>query len=349
MSVFSAVSFHDHEQVVFCRDIKAGLSAIIAIHDRTLGPAVGGCRMWPYDSDDEALYDVLRLSRGMTYKSAVAGLALGGGKSVIIGDPATEKTEALFSAMGEFIESLGGRYWGAEDVGMSVQNLESIATKTSYVAGLSKGHAASGDPSPFTALGVFEGIRAAVKYRLQRDSLEGLKVAVQGVGNVGYHLCEHLAGAGVQLFVSDINAHNVNRTVEAFGATVVDPSAIHAQAVDVFSPCALGAILNKTSIPQIQAKVIAGGANNQLAENRDGEQLMKAGIVYAPDYVINAGGIINVESEVLGSYNREIILEKVHRIHDTLLEIFARASRDNKPTGVISDEMARDIILAKRP
>lgn len=348
MSVFSSVSFDDHEQVVFCRDARAGLSAIIAIHDRTLGPAVGGCRMWPYHSDNDALYDVLRLSRGMTYKSAVAGLALGGGKSVIIGDPATHKTEALFFAMGEFIESLGGRYWGAEDVGMNVQNLESIAVKTHYVAGLSKGNAASGDPSPFTALGVYEGICAAVKHRLKRTSLEGLKVAVQGVGNVGYHLCEHLANAGVSLIVSDINRQNLNRVVEMFDAAVVDPAVIHAQAADVFSPCALGGVLNKTTIPQIKATIIAGGANNQLSEDRDGERLVKAGIVYAPDYVINAGGIINVESEVLGSYDRNNILNKVHRIHDTLLEIFERASRDGRSTNVISDEMARDILHAKK-
>ena len=345
MSVFTSKSFVDHEEVVFCNDPDAGLRAIIAVHDTTLGPALGGCRMWPYRSDDEALEDVLRLARGMTYKSAVAGLDLGGGKAVIIGDPQTDKTPALFQALGRFVDSLGGRYVVAEDVGTTVADMELVRRTTRHVAGTPEGRV--GDPSPGTAWGVFHGIRAAVKHKLGADSLAGLSVAVQGVGHVGRHLCRHLAEAGAKLVVSDIRDDLVAAAVAEFGAETAAPEAIHAQPVHVFSPCALGAVLDDRTIPEIVAPIVAGAANNQLAEDRHGAALRARGILYAPDYVINAGGIIVISHEG-PDYDRRVAFEHIAGIGPRLAEIFARSEREGVLPNVIADRMAEERIARRR-
>lgn len=346
--VFGAPDFDDHELVLFGRDKDSGLRAIVAVHDTAFGPACGGCRMWPYATEAEAVRDVLRLSRGMSYKNAMAGLPLGGGKSVIIADSRTDKTEDLLRAFGRVVDSLGGRYIAAEDVGITVADVQVMGQATRHVAGLNKGHDASGDPSPFTAYGVYLGIKAAVRHRLGTDSLKGVRVAVQGLGNVGGHLVRRLAEDGAVLFVSDIHADAVARAVDAHGATPVDPAAIHAAEVDVFAPCALGAGINPGTLPAIRAAVIAGGANNQLATDDMGAALRQRGILYAPDYVINAGGIINVAGEVLHGYDRAEVLRQVERIPATLTDIFRRAERADRPTSAIADEMARERLAAAR-
>ncbi|MCF8473702.1 MAG: leucine dehydrogenase [Emcibacter sp.] len=336
--------FKGHEQVVYLHDKETGLKAFIAVHDTSLGPAAGGCRMWSYNNEMEALTDALRLSRGMSYKNAVAGLKLGGGKAVIIGNSRTDKSEALFRAFGRMIDSLGGKYISAEDVGISVEDMEIVAKETRHVAGLDKGAHASGDPSPFTALGVFLGIKAAVKHKLGRDDMKGLRVAVQGVGHVGYYLCKHLYEAGASLFVSDINKDALSRVEGEFKAKVVDLDKIISADVDILSPCALGAILNDETINLIKANIIAGAANNQLARDDHGKLLMDRGILYAPDYVINAGGIINVAAETRGEYDVNWVMAKVEKIYDNLTVIFDRSVAENRPTNHIADEMAQDII-----
>ncbi|GAA4903708.1 Glu/Leu/Phe/Val dehydrogenase dimerization domain-containing protein [Ferrimonas pelagia] len=343
MAIFSHPSFDEHEQVMFVHDKASGLKAIIAVHDTTMGPAVGGCRMWPYDNDEEALTDVLRLSRGMTYKNALAGLEFGGGKSVIIGDPSSEKSEALFRAFGRAVHSLGGRYYSAEDVGINTSDIMIAHQETPYMAGL---EGKSGDPSPYTALGTYLGIKAAVKHQLNKDSLAGIRVAVQGLGHVGYSLCEHLHRAGAKLVVCDLSAEQLDRATTELDAEIVGLDAIYCQDVDVYAPCALGATLNDHTLPQLKATIVAGCANNQLAEPRHGEILRDKGILYAPDYVINAGGIINVSFE--RDYNADSAEAKVRKIYDTLLTIFNEADRSGKPTGVVADEMARKIISAQR-
>ncbi|WP_114394505.1 Glu/Leu/Phe/Val family dehydrogenase [Oleisolibacter albus] len=344
--VFDGADFDNHELVVFGRDADTGLSAIIAIHSTNLGPACGGCRMWPYANEADALRDALRLSRGMSYKNAMAGLPLGGGKSVIIGDSRKDKSEALFRAFGRMVDSLGGRYIAAEDVGTSVADIMAMAQSTKHVAGLATGHAASGDPSPFTAYGIYLGIKAAAKHKLGSDSLKGVRIAVQGLGNVGSHVCRHLAEEGAVLFVTDIQPDAVSRAVAQFGATAVEPGRIHAADVDIYAPCALGAVINEQTLPEIKAKVIAGGANNQLATDAVGELVRQAGILYAPDYVINGGGIINVSAEVTQSYDKAAVLRQVEQIPVTLSDIFRRADRDNRPTSTIADEMARERLAA---
>lgn len=344
--VFDAPDFDNHELVLFGRDPHSGLRSIIAVHDTTMGPACGGCRMWPYATEDAALTDVLRLSRGMSYKNVMAGLPLGGGKSVLIGNPKTDKTEDLFRAFGRVVESLGGRYIAAEDVGISVADVANIGKETRHVAGLAHGAAASGDPSPFTAYGVYLGIKAAVRHRLGTDSLKGLRIAVQGVGNVGGNLCDRLAADGAQLVVGDIFADQARRIADRHGATIVDPARIHAADVDVFAPCALGAILNDTTLPELKAKVVAGGANNQLAVDAVGESLRSLGILYAPDYVINGGGIINVSAEVTGEYSRDAVLRQVENIYGTLLDIFSRADAEGRPTNAVADQIAREKLAA---
>ncbi len=299
--------------------------------------------MWNYQSDDEALTDVLRLSRGMTYKNALAGLTMGGGKSVIIADPKRSDREALFRAFGRFINSLGGRYYSAEDVGTTTADIMIAHEETPYMAGL---EGKSGDPSPFTALGTYLGIKAAVKHKLDLDSLKGLKIAVQGVGHVGYYLCKHLHEEGAQLIVTDIHQASLDKVATEFSATVVAPQDIYAQDVDVYAPCALGATLNDVTLPRLKAKIVAGCANNQLAEVRHGEQLKEMGILYAPDYVINAGGIINVSFEK--DYDAEKSEAKVREIYHTLLKIFAKADAENRTTGDVADEMARAIYQAAK-
>jgi leucine dehydrogenase len=345
MAVFSLSDFADHEQVVFVSDDKSGLKAIIAVHNSNLGPALGGCRMWPYASEEEAVRDVLRLSRGMTYKSAMARLKLGGGKSVIIGNPRTDKTPALLAAFAHALEQLNGRYIAAEDSGTSVADMKTMAQFTQHVAGLhdkpSDEGTRSGDPSPATAYGTFIGIQAAVKERLGRDSLGGLRVAVQGVGNVGYDLARQLKEAGAQLWVTDIHREPLVQAGRELGATVVAPDEIFGLDVDVFAPCALGAVLNDATIPQLKAKIVAGAANNQLAEARHGVELMKRGILYAPDYVINAGGIIDVYHERIG-FERAALIRHIEGIRDNLMEVFERAREEERPTAEVADAIAEE-------
>lgn len=345
MAVFSLSDFADHEQVVFVSDDKSGLKAIIAVHNSNLGPALGGCRMWPYASEEEAVRDVLRLSRGMTYKSAMANLKLGGGKSVIIGNPRTHKTPELLAAFARALEQLNGRYIAAEDSGTSVADMKYMAQLTRHVAGIhdkpSDEGTRSGDPSPATAYGTFIGIKAAVKERLGRDTLDGLRVAVQGVGNVGFDLARQLKEAGAQLWVTDIHREPLVQAGRELGATVVAPDEIFGLDVDVFAPCALGAILNDSTIPQLKAKIVAGAANNQLAEARHGLELMKRGILYAPDYVINAGGIIDVYHERIG-FDRSALLKHIEGIHDNLMEVFERARKEERPTGEVADAIAEE-------
>jgi leucine dehydrogenase len=339
MSLFTHPEFDGHETVVFCHDAESGLKAIIAIHNTRRGPAVGGCRMWPYATEEEALTDALRLARGMTYKNALADLDFGGGKSVIIGDPQHDKSEPLFRAMGRFVEGLGGRYIIAEDVGTSVEDAEIMELETGFVAGTRAGGA--GDPSPSTAYGVFMGIRAAAAHKLGRNSLDGLRVAVQGLGHVGYRLCRYLKGDGAELTVTDIHEDNVARAVTDFGAAAVAPDAIYGVDSQVFAPCALGAVINDETIPLLKARIVAGSANNQLAEPRHGQELTKRGVLYAPDYVINAGGVINISHEG-PSYDKAEAVEHVARIHDTLRAIFARAEAENVPTSEAADRLAED-------
>ncbi len=346
MNVFSHPEFDNHEHLSFFSDPETGLKAIVAIHNTSRGPALGGCRMFPYASDEEALRDVLRLSKGMTYKSALANLDLGGGKSVIIGDPRKQKTDALLAMMGKHLEGLGGQYIAAEDSGTSVADLRVMGQHTRHVAGITDhtgfdGQPSNGDPSPTTAYGVFVGLKAAVKHKLGRDDLAGLKVAVQGVGNVGYRLARHLKEAGAELWVYDIHSDNMQRAVDELGAKPASAEDILFLPVDVIAPCAMGAVLNDTSIPQLKATVIAGAANN-LLERPDHDQALKdKGILYAPDFAINAGGIIDVFYE-----GKEVAPEKVRAhvesIGDTLGEIFARSDASGRPTGAIANELAEE-------
>ena len=347
MAAFDDSAFDHHERVVFCHDAATGLKAIIAIHSTALGPAAGGTRLWTYASDDEALHDVLRLSQGMSYKNAMAGLRFGGGKAVLIRTPGFDGSDALYERFGEFVDQLNGSYVTAEDVGMSVDIMEKVARRTKYVAGLSlKAGRAGGDPSPKTAFGIFKGIEAAARSKLERDDLAGLRVAVQGVGHVGYHLCRYLHEAGAGLVVADIDSSRVQRAVDEFGATGVPLEDLLSQDVDVVSPCALGAILNARSIPALRAAIVAGGANNQLETAGDGQRLHDAGILYAPDYVINGGGIINVAAEYYDDASDEEIWDRIAEIGPRLDGIFAESAASNRPTNEIADEQARRIIAA---
>ena len=342
MAVFNHPEFDNHEQVVFCSDRESGLQAIIAIHSTALGPACGGCRMWDYVSDEDALIDVLRLSRGMTYKNAMAGLPLGGGKAVIIGDAKTIKSEALFRKFGQYVHSLSGRYISAEDVNITTADISMVNQETPYVAGL---EGKSGNPGPFTAIGTYRGIKAAAKHKFGSDDLSGRTVAVQGLGSVGFYLCEHLHKEGVKLIVSDINPAAVDRAVSQFGATAVGLNDIYSVECDVYAPCALGATINDDTLPQFKCAIIAGCANNQLKEARHGELLRQKGILYAPDYVINAGGIINVSMEIRPEgYDEAQSTKQVLAIYDTLLTVFARAAETGQPTNVVADLMAQEII-----
>lgn len=347
MTVFSNPAFDDHERVLFCRDEPTGLCAIIAIHSTALGPAAGGTRLWTYANDDDAIYDVLRLSQGMSYKNAMAGLKFGGGKAVIMKTPDFDGSDALFERFGEFVDTLRGDYITAEDVGMSVEIMATIARRTRYVSGLPlQSGKAGGDPSPKTAYGIYCGIEAAAKARLGRDDLHGIRVAVQGVGHVGYHLCKLLHAAGAQLVVSDLDETRVDTARKDFDAEGVGHSEILEADVDVLAPCALGAILHEKSIPGIKARIIAGGANNQLRNPEDGQRLADAGILYAPDYVINAGGIINVACEYFGGVDDDGVTDLVAQIGPRLADIFDEAKRTGEPTNVVADRRAREIIAA---
>jgi leucine dehydrogenase len=348
MGVFDHPEFDQHESLHFVQDPDTGLQAIIAIHSTALGPAAGGCRRWNYASDDDAITDALRLSRGMTYKNAIAELEFGGGKAVILANDQAPKSEALFRAFGRAVESLNGRYITAEDVGCSVDDMHHVNKETNYVSGLPKsGDSAGGDPSPITAYGVFLGVEAAVEARLGADSLEGVRVAVQGVGHVGLHLCRLLSDAGAVLTVADVNRANLKLASDELPVTVVAPTEILYADVDVLAPCALGNILTSTTIPKIKAKVIAGGANNQLATEGDGARLAERNILYAPDYVINAGGIVNVAHEYYGESSEERVRADVRKIPDRLRAIFEEAEQTGKPTNLIADELARQIVAGK--
>ena len=343
MDVFDQIHEAHHEQVVFCHDAESGLDSIIAIHDTTLGPALGGTRMWPYRSTDEALIDVLRLSEGMTYKAAVAELELGGGKAVILGDSKRDKTPELLRAHGRFVDTLGGRYITAEDVGIGVEDMEYVYEETRHVTGIRSSPQGSGDPSPVTAYGVYNGIKASCLKKLGSDDLAGVRVAVQGAGHVGYYLCENLAGEGAVLTICDIDEERVQKVVDDFGATAVQPEEIYEVECEVFAPCALGAIINDPTLRRLRCQIVAGGANNQLEENRHGDALDAKGILYAPDYVINAGGLINVYGEIVG-YGLETAKEKARGIYRTLLSIYEIAAEEEIPTYRAADRLARDRI-----
>jgi leucine dehydrogenase len=345
MSVFDHPEFDQHESIHYVHDADTGLHAIVAIHSTALGPAAGGCRRWQYVSDAAALTDALRLSRGMTYKNAVAGLRFGGGKSVILANASTPKSPELFRAFGRVVESLGGRYITAEDVGCSVDDMRYVHEETNFVSGLPKsGDSAGGDPSPMTALGVFLGIESAVRSRLGADSLEGMRVAVQGVGHVGLHLCRLLHEAGAILVVADVDREHLKQADEELPVTVVGPTELLYADVDVLAPCALGNILTSVTIPKIKASIVAGAANNQLATAADGARLADRDILYAPDYVINAGGIINVAHEYFGDGLDEQVREDVTRIPRRLEAIFAEAQATGRPTNIIADDLARKIV-----
>ena len=330
-----------HEKVLFVNNEKAGLKAIIAVHNTNLGPAIGGCRLWPYESYDAALFDVLRLSRGMSHKNAVAGLPHGGGKGVIIADP-SQKTEAMFEAFGEAVNNLGGDYITAEDVNTTCDDALVMLRKTNHICGLPQN---SGDPSPFTARGVWQGIRATAKVALGADSLEGLTIAVQGLGKVGYDLCRLLHESGAKLIIANrSNQAMAQKAAEEFGAVIVPTEAIYAQECDIFSPNAMGAILNPKTIPMLNCKAVAGGANNQILDDASGIALKQRGIYYAPDFVINGGGVINAAAEVDGPYNKEAVLAKVDNIYNSIEHILSESKKTGEPEGVIATRFAESII-----
>jgi len=343
MGVFESPDFESHETVAFFDDKATGLRAIIAIHSTALGPACGGTRMYPYANTDAALTDALRLSRGMSYKSAIAHLPLGGGKAVIIGDPARDKSEARFAAYARAINALGGRYITAMDVGMLPPDMPLIARHTKHIAGYDQPGKTGGNSGPMTALGVFVGLKAAVKHRLGADTTRGLTVAIQGLGKVGMDLAKRLHGEGAKLIVSDVNADAVSRAVDTLGARAVPPDEIVTAPCDVLSPNALGAILDERTIAKLHAKVVAGAANNQLARDAHGAALKDRAILYAPDYVINGGGIICVAGQIYDWNNAEIERRSL-RIADTLKEVFRRADAEDRPTNVIADHMAEEIM-----
>lgn len=343
MKLFDTIESLGHEQVVSCYDKASGYKGIIAIHNTTLGPALGGTRFWNYASDDEAFFDVLRLSRGMTYKNAVAGLNLGGGKAVIIGDPAKANRELIFRAHGRFCESLGGRYVTAEDVNTSPSDMDYVHMETEYVAGLAN---RSGDPSPVTAHGVFRSIEASAKWRWGSPSLQGKTVTVQGIGHVGLYLCKELHEAGAKLIVSDIRKERVDQVVKEYGAKAVTDEAIYGEKADIFAPCALGAIINDTTIPQLKVEIICGGSNNQLLDPiKHGDALAKRNIAYAPDFVANAGGVINVYSELAG-WTRERALRKADEIFDTIIGVYEIAKEQGIHTYEAADRLAERRLAA---
>jgi len=352
MAYFDHPDFDDHEHVSYFSDPDSGLRAIIAVHNTVLGPAGGGCRMWSYASDEEALRDALRLSRAMTYKIALAGLPGGGGKTVIIGDSSKDKTESLLLAIGRAVQRLGGRYIIAEDVGTTPADMEVIARETDFVVGRP---GESGDTSPATGLGVFLGIETAAKRKLGIDSLEGLRVAVQGAGNVATYLCQHLHAAGVRITATDTNEAAATRIADRFGATIVAPDAIYDEECEVFAPCALGAVLNDDTIPRLRCAVVAGGANNQLAEDRHADALEERDILYAPDYVVNAGGIINAYREAIrlsradiGGYDEAWAMQQVGRIAETLAGVFEMAERESITPDRAAEKKVQAILAEAR-
>ncbi len=333
MELFQQMAGMGHERILFCSNPQVGLQAIIAVHSTVLGPGLGGVRMWPYQTMDEALTDVLRLSRGMTYKAAAAGLNLGGGKAVIVGDPKKDKSEALFRCFGQYVEELGGLYITAEDVGTDMEDMEVILTETRWVTGVAPAHGGGGDPSPVTAFGVLQGIKAAARWQFGEASLAGRSVAIQGLGSVGHHLASYLKEEGAKIFAADIDAEATERAKDELGVEIVPPGEILEVPCDIVAPCALGAVLNETSIPKLRAKVVAGASNNQLAdEERDGRALHQRGILYAPDFVINAGGLINVYNELMTSYNRERAMRMTRGIYLNMMRVFEISKSESIPT-----------------
>ena len=347
-SVFGNFSFDKHEQIVFCNDELTGLKAIIGIHNTTLGPALGGTRMWNYKNEEDALKDVLRLSRGMTYKSAITGVNLGGGKAVIIGDAKTQKTDALMRRFGEFVHSLSGKYITAEDVGMETRDMDIVREVTPYVTGISESKGGAGNPSPVTAYGVYMGMKAAAKHQFGSDSLAGKKILVQGIGHVGETIVKLATEEGAKIIINDINAEQLEYVSKKYGATIHHDLDIYGLDVDIYSPCALGATINDNTIDRIQAKVIAGAANNQLQDEiKHGRLLKEKGIAYAPDFLINAGGIINVYAELEG-YGRDEIMRKTENIYNTTLDIFKLSNEQNITTHRAAFNIAQARIDAKR-
>ncbi|MDX1570640.1 MAG: Glu/Leu/Phe/Val dehydrogenase dimerization domain-containing protein [Xanthomonadales bacterium] len=343
MDLFETLSTFGHEEVVYCHNKDAGLKAIIAIHNTTLGPALGGLRMWPYKTEQEALDDVLRLSRGMTYKAAVAGLNLGGGKSVIIGDPAQDKSEALFRSLGRFVDSLNGRYITAEDVGIDVNDMEYVFQETDNVVGVHQVHGGSGDPSPFTAFGTLQGIKASLRYKFDSEDIGKYSYVVQGVGHVGFELVKLLRNEDAKVFVTDINEEAVRRCVDDLGAEPIGLDEVYEIDADVFSPSALGGVVNQETIPKFKYSIVCGSANNQLADDECGSELDRRGILYAPDYAVNAGGLMNVSIEFEG-YNRERAKRMMRTIYYNVSQIFRIAERDEIPTWKAADRMAEERI-----
>ena len=339
--VFELMKEMEHEQVVFCHDPHSNLKAIIAIHNTTLGPALGGTRMWNYNSDDDAVVDALRLSRGMTYKAAISGLNLGGGKAVIIGDPSL-KSEALWRRYGKFVNSLNGKYITAEDVNTSASDMEFIHQETKHVTGIPEYMGGSGDPSPFTAYGVCVGMKACAHKRWGNDSLSGKKVLVQGVGHVGHYLVGHLIEAGAKVFISDINKDRIKETTNKFNVEFIEPAEMLNVDMDIYAPCALGATINTESIRTLTCSIIAGAANNQLADEKiHGRQLIEKGIIYAPDFLINAGGLVNVAAEASGSYNREKVTNDVEKIYNRILAIFSLSEKEDITTQEAAIQIAQ--------
>ncbi|MEF3078735.1 Glu/Leu/Phe/Val family dehydrogenase [Winogradskyella poriferorum] len=346
--VFGQVSFDDHEQIVFCNDKDTGLKAIIGIHNTVLGPALGGTRMWNYSNEWEALNDVLRLSRGMTFKSAITGLNLGGGKAVIIGDAKTQKTPELMRRFGEFVHSLSGKYITAEDVGMATEDMDTVREVTPYVTGISESKGGAGNPSPITAYGVFMGMKAAAKFKYGSDVLEDKSVYVQGIGHVGEGLVEHLVNEGAKVTIADINQERLEEIRSKYGVTIYGGNDIYSEPMDIYAPCALGATINEDTVYRLQADIVAGAANNQLAEeNKHGRILQERGIVYAPDFLINAGGIINVYAE-LENYDRQEIMRKTENIYNTTLEILDNAKVNNLTTHAAALNIARERIETRK-
>ena len=341
MNSLQMIREYGHEEVAFFNNEKAGLKCIIAIHSTKLGPALGGCRLWPYASEEEALFDVLRLSRGMSFKNAAAGMPIGGGKGVIIADP-SQKTDALFEAYGEAVDSLQGRYLTAEDVNTDTHDADIMLRKTKYVVGRAN---VSGDPSPMTAIGVFDGIRATAKFLNGSDDLSGMTIAVQGLGKVGFDLAGKLHDAGAKLIVcNNKNREKMKEAVEKFGAVEVPASEIYSQKCDIFAPCALGAVVNYDTLPQFQCRAIAGGANNVILDDECGIQLKKKGIVYAPDFIINGGGVINAGQEAFTTYDKENVLKQVHNIYNTVYGILEESRSTGEPEGVIAQRFAEERI-----
>ncbi len=344
MKLMETMTKFGHEKVLFVNNEKAGLKAIIAVHNTVRGPAIGGCRLYPYASEEDALFDVLRLSRGMSHKNAAAGLDFGGGKGVIIADP-SQKTEAMFEAFGEAVNALGGCYITAEDVNTDCDDAIVMTRKTKYVCGLP---AVSGDPSPFTALGVWQGIKATAKVVFGTDNLKGMKIAVQGVGKVGFDLCRHLHEEGAELYIANRkNMEILDKAVSEFGAKIVPADKILSQECDILAPCAMGAIVNYDTVPTFNCRAIAGAANNVILDEKCGQALKDRGIFYAPDFIINAGGVINAAGEAAGNYNKDEVLKKVYNIYNTIEHILTESKETGVPEGVIAEKFAEECIWGK--